>query len=126
MSSSAQSRAGQGCRNGSDVTEHLWGLHHRGALVARLRETGTDMPWVHAVVEELPAFDLVRSLFIEQESAVAARDVDRIAPAYQRIREAVTMTSPDGTPVAEFNLHIDTGGTARWRWSDRPYRSPHN
>jgi hypothetical protein len=100
------------------MAERAWGVHHGDGLVARLRETGADMPWTYAVVEELSGFESVRSLFSEQEGAIAAGDVERIGPAYRRIRNAVTMTFPDGRPVPEFILHIHADGTARWRWQD--------
>lgn len=40
---------------------------------------------------------------------------------YTQIRSALTMTFPDGNPVAEFMLHFHDDGTAGWRWHDEPF-----
>ncbi|WP_428962730.1 hypothetical protein [Micromonospora fluostatini] len=40
--------------------------------------------------------------------------------AYQAIRAVVTMTYPDGRPVAEFMLGIE-GDEASFRWHDEPF-----
>jgi hypothetical protein len=80
------------------------------------------MPWTYAAVEELSGFEPVRSLFAEQESAVTAGGVERMAHAHSRIREAVAMTFPDGKSVPEFLLHIHADGTVGWRWHDAPFQ----
>ncbi|NGN67667.1 hypothetical protein G5C51_27670 [Streptomyces sp. A7024] len=99
----------------------IWRLHHRGQEIARLTETGFDMPWIYADVEELPGFEEVRSLFAEQERAAELEDWERIDACYLRIRSVLTMTFPDESPVAEFMLHIHDDGTAGWRWHDKPF-----
>ncbi|NUP51833.1 MAG: hypothetical protein HOW97_31615, partial [Catenulispora sp.] len=40
---------------------------------------------------------------------------------YEQIRSALTMTFPDGSPVAEFMLNVHDDGTADWRWTDEPF-----
>jgi hypothetical protein len=99
----------------------VWRLHAGGREVARLIVTGTDFPWIHALVEALPAFEEFRPLFAEQERALDAEDDKLADELYERIRAALTMTFPDGTPVAEFLLHIHDDGTAGWRWHDEPF-----
>lgn len=99
----------------------VWELHHGGELIARLTVTGADFPWLQATVEELPGFDAVRPWFIEQERAAAEEDFERMDSAYTKIRRALTMTFPDGTPVAEFMLDIYQDGTAGWRWHNEPF-----
>jgi hypothetical protein len=99
----------------------VWGLHRGDELVARLIVTGADFPWIHATVEEQPGFDAVRPWFAEQESAAAQEDFERMDRAYAMIRSTLTMTFPDGTPVAEFMLDIYPDGTAGWRWHDEPF-----
>ncbi|GAA1939900.1 hypothetical protein [Kitasatospora viridis] len=98
-----------------------WRLHHDNREVARLRVTGTDMPWVHAEVEALPGFEEFGPLFAEQERATEQEDWERADACYERIRAALVMSFPDGTPVAEFLLHVHGDGTAAWRWSDEPF-----
>ncbi|MFB7779594.1 hypothetical protein [Streptomyces bauhiniae] len=94
------------------TTGSIWRLHHGDQEIARLTVTGTDMPWTHAKVGTLPGFEEFRLLFSEQERADAC---------YVQIRNALTMTFPDGSPVAEFMLHIHDDGTAGWRWHDEPF-----
>lgn len=102
-------------------TGAVWRLHHAGQEIARLTVTGADFPWVHASVETLPGFEEFRAVFAEQERAIDDEDYERADACYSRIREALTMTSPDGRPVAEFLLHVHGDGTAGWRWSDEPF-----
>ncbi|MFF9074837.1 hypothetical protein ACF1BP_24995 [Streptomyces sp. NPDC014735] len=103
------------------TTSSIWRLHHGGQEIARLTVTGADMPWTHAEVETLPGFEEFRPLFAEQERAVDEEDWEQADACYTRIRHALTMTFPDGSPVAEFMLHIHDDGTAGWRWHDKPF-----
>ncbi len=103
------------------TTGCVWRLHHAGQEIARLTVTGTDMPWTYADLESLPGFDAFRAVFAEQEQAVDEEDWERADTCYARIRSALTMTFPDGTPVAEFMLHIHDDATAGWRWHDKPF-----
>lgn len=105
------------------VTGSTWRLHDGNQEIARLTVTGTDMPWVHASVEELPGFDAYRATFAEQQQALDAEDWDHADACYERIRSTLTMTFPDGTPVAEFMLRIHGDGTADWRWHDEPFET---
>ncbi|MEU3654835.1 hypothetical protein AB0E67_18860 [Streptomyces sp. NPDC032161] len=103
------------------TTSSIWRLHRGDREIARLTVTGTDMPWIHAEVETLPDFEEFRPLFAEQERAVDEEDWEQADACYARIRRALTMTFPDGSPVAEFMLHIHDDGTAGWRWHDKPF-----
>ncbi|MFD0273418.1 hypothetical protein ACFVHB_05795 [Kitasatospora sp. NPDC127111] len=99
----------------------VWRLHHDGQEIARLSVTDADMPWTHAEVEALPGFASFRPLFAAQERAVEEEDWEGADACYTQIRRALTMTFPDGSPVAEFMLHIHDDGTAGWRWHDEPF-----
>lgn len=102
-------------------TGEVWRLHHEGEEIARLTVTGWDWPWVHAAVETSPGFEEFRAVFAEQEQAIDDEDHERADACYERIRQSLTMTCPDGQPVAEFWLHVHRDGTAGWRWSDEPF-----
>ncbi|WP_393060174.1 hypothetical protein [Streptomyces sp. LN549] len=102
-------------------TDAVWRLHHGDQEIARLTVTGADMPWTHADVEALPGFEEFRPIFSEQERAADEEDWERLDGCYEEIRRALTMTFPDGSPVAEFMLHIHDDGTAGWRWHDEPF-----
>ena len=104
-------------------TGAVWSLHHREREIARLSVTGTDFPWVHADVQTLPGFDEFRCLFTDQEQAISEEKYERADALYARIRDALTMTFPDGRPVPEFMLHIHDDGTAGWRWHDEPFET---
>ncbi|MER7828299.1 hypothetical protein ABTX85_37785 [Streptomyces sp. NPDC096097] len=101
--------------------DDAWLLHHGDRVIARLIVTGSDMPWTHAEVETLPGFEAFRPLFVEQERAVDDEDWERADACYTRIRGALSMTFPDGDPVAEFMLRVHDDGTAGWRWHDEPF-----
>lgn len=103
------------------TTGSIWRLHHGDQEIARLTVTGADMPWTHAEVEALAGFDEFRPVFAEQERAVEEEDWERADTCYARIRGALTMTFPDGSPVAEFMLRIHDDGTAGWRWHDEVF-----
>jgi hypothetical protein len=102
-------------------TGDVWRLHHAGQEIARLTVTGSDFPWMHADVVTSPGFEEFRSVFAEQEQAIDDEDYERADACYVEIRKSLTMTFPDGEPVAEFLLHIHGDGTAGWRWSDEPF-----
>ena len=99
----------------------IWSLHHGDRVIARLRVTDMDFPWVYADTEPLPEFDEFQSLFEEQEQALDEHDFERADTLYARIRSRLSMAFPDGRPVAEFMLHIYGDGTAGWRWHDQPF-----
>lgn len=99
----------------------IWRLHYGGQEIARLTVTGADFPWIHASVETLPGFEEFRPVFADQERAIDEEDYERGDALYEQIRNALTMTFPDGQPVAEFMLHIHHDGTAGWRWHDEPF-----
>ncbi|MCN9243744.1 hypothetical protein NGF19_23660 [Streptomyces sp. RY43-2] len=103
------------------TTGRTWRLHHGDREIAELTVTGADMPWTHAEVEALHGFEEFRPLFAEQERAVDDEDWEQADACYTQIRSALTMTFPDGSPVAEFMLHIHDDGTAGWRWRDEPF-----
>jgi hypothetical protein len=99
----------------------VWRLWHGDEQIAQLTVVDTDFPWVHATIEELPGFEPFRALFAEQEQADDTEDYERADAVYYGIREALRMTFPDGSPVAEFWLKVHGGGTCGWRWSDTPF-----
>ncbi|WP_201776153.1 hypothetical protein [Streptacidiphilus melanogenes] len=99
----------------------VWRLHHGDHEIARLTVTDNDWPWLRATVEALPGFEGFRPLFAEHEQAVEEEDWEQADLSYFRIRDALTMTFPDGSPVAEFLLHIHADDTAGWRWHDEPF-----
>jgi hypothetical protein len=101
----------------------VWRLHHAGQEIARLTVTGADMPWVHADVVTLSGFEEFRSVFAEQEQATDDEDHERADIFYSQIRKSLTMTFPNGQPVAEFMLRIHGDGTAGWRWHDESFRT---
>ncbi len=54
--------------------------------------------------------------------AADEEDWERADACYTQIPNALTITFPDGSPVAKFMLHIhDDDGTADWRWHDEPF-----
>jgi hypothetical protein len=110
-----------GMTNPNLTTGSIWRLHHGNQEIARLAVTSTDMPWTNAEVETLPDFKEFRALFSEQERAVGEEDWERADACYTQIRSALTLTFPDGGPVAEFMLHIHDDDTAGWRWHDEPF-----
>ncbi|MGW2089910.1 hypothetical protein [Streptomyces sp. NPDC001880] len=107
------------------TTGSVWRLHHDDQEIALLTVTGADVPWTHAEVEMLAGFEEFRPLFAEQERAVDEEDWERADACCARIRQALTMTFPDGSPVAEFMLHIHDDGTAGWRWHNEPFDTAH-
>jgi hypothetical protein len=102
-------------------TGPVWRLHHRGQEIAQLTVTGEDMPRIHADVETLPGFEEFRAVFAEQEQALDDEDYERADVLYDQISASLTMTFPDGRPVAEFLLRIHDDGTASWRWQAEPF-----
>jgi hypothetical protein len=102
-------------------TGSIWRLHHGGQEIARLTVTGADMPWTDAEVEALHGFEEFRPLFTEQERAVDEEDWERADACHAQIRSALTMTFPDGSPVAEYMLRMRVDGTAGWRWHAEPF-----
>ncbi|MEV7416622.1 hypothetical protein [Streptomyces sp. NPDC089919] len=105
------------------TTGSIWRLHRGDQEIAQLTVNGADMPWTHGEVRPLPGFEELRPLFAEQERAVADEDWVQADACYTRIRSALSMTFPDGSPVAEFMLHIHEDGTAGWRWHDEPFEA---
>ncbi|MEV6283290.1 hypothetical protein [Kribbella sp. NPDC051770] len=94
------------------MKDQTWHLKRGDELVAALVVVGADYPWLQAHVEPTPAFDDVKHLFEQLES-----DEDAWASATAEIRSTLTLVDPNGTPVAEYLLHID-GESAWWRWVD--------
>lgn len=100
--------------------DRVWRLHARGRELARLTVTGSDFPWMHATIEELPGFEEFRPLFERQERACDGEDWEALDEIGERLNAAITMTTPDGSAVADFLLRVHGDGTAGWRWSDEP------
>ncbi|GLY02896.1 MULTISPECIES: hypothetical protein [Actinoplanes] len=112
----------------SDHGADVWTLHRRGdgRLLARLAVTDTDFPWLYARVEAGDD-DLtpLRPLFADELHLLndVGTDVPAWEQAYELIRDAVTLRSPEGVDVPEFLLHVE-GDEAWWRWSDEPFDEP--
>jgi hypothetical protein len=100
----------------------MWRLVRGEEILAGLVVTGGAFPWLHARVLPAPGFDEVRPLFEEELRRLDHLDDDPGAweAAYLRIRQAVRVLAPDGRPVPEFVLHIDSD-QAWWRWGDEPF-----
>ncbi|MET9662389.1 hypothetical protein [Streptomyces sp. NPDC006510] len=103
------------------TTGGIWRLHRGDQEIARLTVIGTDMPWIYAEVETLPGFEEFRPLFAEQERANEKEDWEQAGACYTQIRNALAMSFPDGSPVAEFMLVIYDDGTAGWRFHDERF-----
>lgn len=103
------------------TTGSIWRLRHVDQEIARLTVTGVDMPWSQGEVELLPGFEEFRPLFSEQERASDEEDWEQADACSTQISSALTLTFPDGSPVAEFMLRIHDDGTADWRWHDEPF-----
>jgi len=99
----------------------VWRLWRGDREIARLTVLEADFPWVRASIEELPDFEPYRVLFEAQEQADDAEDWERADALYHEIRDALRLTFPDGSPVAEFWLKVHGDGTCGWRWSDEPF-----
>ncbi|KXK59421.1 hypothetical protein AWW66_24245 [Micromonospora rosaria] len=97
-----------------------WRLYHGGGLVGEIEEVERDFPWIHGRLHARPGFEPLRPLFTAWRVALDAEDHPGMERAYQAIRAAVTMTYPDGRPVAEFMLGIE-GDEASFRWHDEPF-----
>ncbi|MEV6374763.1 hypothetical protein [Micromonospora musae] len=112
----------------SDHHGSAWTLHRRddGRVLADLVVTGGDFPWLNARVDQREGLAEVRPLFAEELRLLDAGDVavEAWESAYEAIRNAVTLRSPEGHDVPEFLLHID-GNEAWWRWSDEPFDGEH-
>ncbi|WP_216896982.1 hypothetical protein [Nocardia alni] len=107
--------------NGEPAAGRVWKLWRGGDELARMTETEVDWPWIRANIETSPGFEPFRQLFEEQLRAADDEDWDRLDEAYSRIRAELSMTFPDGSPVAEFLLHVHGDGTAGWRCHDEPF-----
>lgn len=66
-------------------------------------------------------FEPFRETFAEQERAAEAEDGELADACYEQVRKTLTMSFPDGKPVAEFWLHVHGDGTAAWRWHNEPF-----
>ncbi|MBZ4324051.1 hypothetical protein [Streptomyces huiliensis] len=97
-------------------TGSTWRLLHQDEEIARLTVTETDMPWVFAEVQTFPGFEEFRPLFAGQERALEEGEWERADAHGDRIRGSLTLTPPDGSPVAEYMLRVYEDGTAGWRW----------
>jgi hypothetical protein len=102
--------------------ESVWRLVRGDETLADLAVTGGDWPWLNAELRPAAGFDDVRPLFDDELRLIdlAADDPEPWEAAYRRIRETVSLLAPDGSPVAEFLLHIEDD-EAWWRWSDVPF-----
>ncbi|MEV6370397.1 hypothetical protein AB0L86_26280 [Micromonospora musae] len=84
----------------SDHHGSAWTLHRRddGRVLADLVVTGGDFPWLNARVDQREGLAEVRPLFAEELRLLDAGDLDVESweRAYEAIRIAVTLRSPEG------------------------------
>jgi hypothetical protein len=97
----------------------VWQLHSGAAPVGEILIDEADFPWLSGRFTAGPAFEPLRELFARELALVEGEEYEEWERAYDEIGRRVSLTSPDG-PVPEFLLHID-GGTAWFRWSDKPF-----
>jgi hypothetical protein len=104
-------------------SEQAWRLLHGEALLGEVYVTDADFPWLKGRFVPEDEFENVRALF-EEELALVDRqgelDVQKWESIYRQIANSVTLIKPDGTPAAEFLLHINDN-KAWFRWSDEPF-----
>ncbi|MFG2774878.1 hypothetical protein [Streptomyces sp. NPDC048350] len=106
----------------------LWRARTAAGLVGEITVTGGDFPWLHGHFTPGPAYDTVKDLFVRElallEPILEGPDDHAAAEAwesaYDAVRSAVTLESPDGVSVPEFLLHIE-GPEAWFRWSPEPF-----
>ena len=105
------------------TSAEVWRLHYGDEVLAELEVTEQDQPWLHARVVPHEGFSAVASLFREELrllNELADEETPEWRDAYRRIRAETRLTSPNGSDVAEYMLHID-GDEAWWRWSDERF-----
>lgn len=105
------------------MNEKVWRLRRSDAIVADIHVNDSDFPWLRGRLTARAGFDDVAPLFARELALIQAdseADWALWEEVYQRIRDQVTPVTPDGTPVAEFLLHID-GDEAWFRWSDTSF-----
>ncbi|EEP72637.1 hypothetical protein MCAG_02964 [Micromonospora sp. ATCC 39149] len=98
----------------------MWRLYHRGELVGEIDEQSHDFPWTYGRFRPLPGFEPLRPLFVARSATLDADDDAAMIRIDDEIRAALTMTHPDGRPVAEFLLSIEDD-EAGFRWHDEPF-----
>jgi hypothetical protein len=95
-----------------------------GTLIAELRETSFDMPWIEADVTKGAAWeeyaDLLAAFTRATERAEETDDWSEADRLYEEVRSKTVLFDPTGTDVPEYLLHTD-GKTASWRWADEPF-----
>ncbi|MER6579158.1 hypothetical protein [Nonomuraea sp. NPDC001023] len=101
----------------------VWRLFRGEIPIGEIHVADADFPWLNGRFVAGDGFENVRHLF-EAEFALIDHegelDVEAWELAYKQITDAITLVKADGTPVAEFMLHIKD--TEAWfRWSDEPF-----
>ncbi|MEW1914820.1 hypothetical protein AB0442_41755 [Kitasatospora sp. NPDC085895] len=98
----------------------VWRLTRGAELVGEIEIGEADFPWLAGTFRPGPGYPAVAPWFAETLALLEAEEhEERFDEAYDRIAEALTLSSPEG-PVAEFLLHID-GDQVWFRWSDEPF-----
>ena len=101
----------------------VWRLVRGETLVAEIHISDGDFPWLSGRFAPTDAFREVQALFEEELTLVDSEreaDTDAWESVYQQINDTLRLIDPEGTPAAEFLLHIK-GEDAWFRWIDEPF-----
>jgi hypothetical protein len=101
----------------------VWRLLRGEAIIGEVHITDADFPWLNGRFVPRDGFEDVRPLF-EAELALVDHegelDIETWESIYKQITDTLAFVKADGTPVAEFLLHIKDDD-AWFRWSDEPF-----
>ena len=101
----------------------VWRLLRGEATIGEIHITDADFPWLNGRFVARDGFEDVRPLF-EAELALMDHegelDIETWESIYKQITDTLALVKADGTPVAEFLLHIKNDD-AWFRWSDEPF-----
>lgn len=92
-------------------------IYRGDVLLGTLTRTGSDMPWWLGTFDPEPAFERVRPLFDRERELLEADRVDEWGTTWDELAEGLRLEPLDGrAPITEFLLHIESDGTASWRY----------
>ena len=101
----------------------VWQLRDGEEIIADLVVDEFEWPWVYAQLKARKGFAGFRPFFEHELTLLddIENNVDEWETAYDKIRSALTLLFPDGTPVPEYLLHVKND-TVWWRWNDQPFQ----